>query len=73
MDDQRTNRESIGRLGVAVLIGVIAAILFLAFWMGSASEPWSSDPWLMNTAAVVIFGGPFALLALALVLWLRRK
>jgi len=67
------NASNLARLAVLVAIGVIAAWMFLAFWMASASEPWSSDPWLVNTAMIVALAGPVALLLLALLLWWRRK
>jgi hypothetical protein len=61
------------RLAVLVLIAVFIAFILLKFWRESASQPWSSDPWLINTALAISMCGPVALLLLIVVLWLRKK
>jgi hypothetical protein len=65
--------STVVRFAVLTLVAVVIAWGLLFFWMTSASEPWSNDPWLENTAFAVALAGPVALLILASLLWRRRK
>jgi hypothetical protein len=66
-------KTNLDRTAVLVAVGVIGAWTFLGFWRGSAGEPWSSDPWLVNTAMGIAIAGPIALLSLAILSWRQRK
>jgi hypothetical protein len=61
------------RFAVLALVSVSIAVLLVGFWAASASELWSSDPWLINMALAISLCGPVALSLLLFVLWLRRQ
>jgi hypothetical protein len=80
MDDQRPNREGgrkgavdLARVAALVTVAVVVAWLLLTFWILSARASWSSDPWLVNTAAAIALSGPVALFLLAILLWCRKR
>ena len=61
------------RFLVLAAIGLFVAILLAEIWKETAAFPWSSDPWLMNTALGIMLAGPLALIGLAIIFLLKRK
>jgi len=69
----QNSTSKLARFAILALFAVVIAMLLLMFWVASAGEPWSSDPWLMNTALAVALSGPIALLILAFMVWHQKR